>query len=98
MTEVRQLQSKNAASPMEVTEAGKVTEVRPLQAAKAPPPMEVAEAGMVTAPPAPAMWWFRLPHQYLPSCLVSTSPHPSIQRRTSAACHPFSESCSRCTR
>jgi hypothetical protein len=44
--EVKPLHPKNASSPMEVTEMGRVIEVK-LQCLKAPSPIEVTELGMV---------------------------------------------------
>ena len=48
MTLVKSLQSKNAQSPIEMTELGMVTLVRPLQLENALKPIEVTELGMVT--------------------------------------------------
>ena len=47
MIDVRPLQPKKAALPIEVTELGMVTEVRPLQPEKALFPIEMTELGIV---------------------------------------------------
>ncbi len=50
---VRLLHSKNAQSPIDVTESGMVMLVRLLHPENALSPMEMTESGMVTLPPFP---------------------------------------------